>query len=106
MAVQDPLDSTVMSLLGGFPEAWVAVKARLLDERVKEPVETVSVTLTVFVVFPAITVMVPVWVVPARPPRLTLARIMPLPEPEVVLNLSQAALTLAVQVLFEVTITA
>jgi len=104
VAVQDPLDCTVMSLLDGF-EPWVAVKARSLDERVKEPVASVSVTPTVFVMFPAVTVMVPVWGVPTRPPRFTPAIIVPLPEPEVVLNLIHAALALAVQVPFEVTVT-
>lgn len=49
--------------------------------------------------------MVPVLVVPDTLPRLTLAIIVPFPEPEFVLNLIQAVLTLAVQVPFAVTVT-
>lgn len=105
VAVQDPLDCTAMVLLAGLANPWVAVKARLFDERVKEPGESVSVTPTVLVVFPAVTEMVAVLVWVETFPRSTLAIIVPLPEPEVVLSLSQAALTLAVQLLFAVTLT-
>lgn len=94
-----------MVLLAGLANPWVAVKARLFDERVREPGESVSVTATVLVVFPAVTEMVAVLVWVETFPRSTLAIIVPLPEPEVVLSLSQPALTLAVQLLFAVMLT-
>ncbi len=94
-----------MALLAGLANPWVAVKARLFDERVKEPDVSVSVTPIVLVVLPAVTEMVALLICVETFPRSTLAIIVPLPEPEVVFNLSQAALTLAVQVPFAVTFT-
>lgn len=94
-----------MVLLDGFAKPCVAVKARLFDERVKEPSESVRVTPRVLVVFPAVTERLAVLVLADTLPRSTLAMIVPLPEPEVVLNLSQGAVTPAVQLPFAVTVT-
>jgi hypothetical protein len=72
---------------------------------INEAAETVRVTLRVLVVPPLVTVMVAVFVPTEAFPRLTLAEMVPLPEPEVGLSVSQGALSLAVQFPFEVTVT-
>ena len=63
------------------------------------------VTLTVPVLPPPVTVMVPVFVPTDALPRLILAVMEPLPVPEVGLRVSQAVLLLAVQLPFDVTVT-
>jgi hypothetical protein len=82
----------------------VAVKARLPGDMVNEVAETVKVTLTFFTVPPPVTVIVAVCVPTETPPRLMLAERVPFPDPEVGLSVSQAALSLAVQLPFEVTV--
>ena len=63
------------------------------------------VTLTVPVLPPPVTVMVPVFVPTDALPRLILAVMVLLPVPEVGLRVSQAVLLLAVQLPFDVTVT-
>jgi hypothetical protein len=78
---------------------------RLLGDTVSEAAETVRVTATVLVVPPPVTVMVALFVPTAALARLMLAAMVPFPEPEVGLKVSQAALSLAVQLPFDVTVT-
>jgi hypothetical protein len=82
----------------------VAVKLRLVWFTVSDAAETVSVTLTVLVVSPPVTVMVALLVPTAALSRLTFAAMVPFPEPEVGLTVSQDVLLLAVQLPFDVTV--
>jgi hypothetical protein len=81
------------------------VNVRLLGDTVSEAAETVRVTLTVLVVPPPVTVIVALFVPTTALPRLTLAVMVASPEPDVGLMESQAALSLAVQLPFDVTVT-
>lgn len=76
----------------------------MLGDTVSGAAETARVTLTVLVVPPPVTVMVALFVPVAALPRLTLAVIVPLPEPEVGLRVSHEVLLLAVQLPFDVTV--
>lgn len=105
VTVHAPFELMVRFFGAGSAESWVAVKERLFDERVKEPVDSIRVTPTVLVVLPAVTEMAAVLVFADISARSTFATIVPLPVPEVLFNLSQAALTLAVQLPFAVTVT-
>jgi hypothetical protein len=91
--------------LPGFAAPCVAVNERLVGETVSEAADTVSVTLTVLVVPPALTVIVALFVPTAALLRLTLAVRVPSPEPEVGLKVSHDALLPAVQLPLEVTVT-
>lgn len=71
---------------------------------VNEAAETVRVTLTVFAVPPLVTVMAAVCVPTGTPARLILTEMVPFPDPEVGLSVSQPALSLAVQLPFELTV--
>jgi hypothetical protein len=66
---------------------------------------TVSVTLTVLVVPPPVTVIVAVLDPTEALDKITLAVMLPLPVPDDGLRVSQTALSLAVQLPFEVTAT-
>ena len=72
---------------------------------VKEGAETVSVTVTVLVVPPPITVIVALLVPTTAVAKFTLVATVPLPDPEVGLIVSHALLLLAVHVPFEVMVT-
>ena len=80
------------------------MKVRLAGDMVNEAAETVRATLTFLTVPPPVTVMVAVCVPTKTPPRLILAEMVPFPDPEVGFSVSQAALSLAVQLPFELTI--
>lgn len=71
---------------------------------VNEAAETVRVTLTFLIVLPPVTVMAAVCVPTGTPPRLMLAEMVPFPDPEVGLSVSQPALSFAVQLPFEFTV--
>lgn len=77
---------------------------RLPGDMVNEAAETVRVTVTFLTAPPPVTVMAAVCVPTGTPPRLMLAETVPFPDPEVGLSVSQLALSLAVQVPFEVTV--
>jgi hypothetical protein len=81
------------------------VKERLLGDTVNEAAVTVRVTLTVLVVPPLVTVIVPLLVPTDALPRLMLVVMDPLPEPDVGLRVSHPLLLLAVQLPFDVTVT-
>lgn len=104
LAVHVPVASNVMVWDNGLAAPCVAVKARFPGVTVNEGAATVRVTWTVLVVPPAVTVIAAVFVPTEALSGLTLAEMVPLPEPEVGFNVSQAALSLAVQFPFEVTI--
>jgi hypothetical protein len=72
---------------------------------VNDAAETVRGTVTVLVAPPPVTVMVALFVPTAALPRLMLAVMAPLPDPDVGLRLSHDALLLAVQFPFDVTVT-
>jgi hypothetical protein len=78
---------------------------RLLGDTVKDAAVTVRVTLTVLVVLPPVTVIVPVFVPTDALLRLMLAVMGPFPDPDVGLSVSHEVLLLAVQLPFDVTVT-
>jgi len=78
---------------------------RLLGDKVNEAAETVSVTPTVLVVLPAVTVIVPLLLPTDALLRLTLAVTVRFPDPDVGLRVSHETLLLAVQLPFDVTVT-
>ncbi len=78
---------------------------RLLGNKVNEAAVTVRVTLTVLVVPPPLTVMVPLLLPTDALLRLTLAVTVRFPDPDVGLRVSHETLLLAVQLPFDVTVT-
>ena len=104
VAVQVPLEVTVMDWSAGGVPPCVAVKVRLVGDRLRVAAETVKVTLTVLVVVPLVTVMVPVLVPTVALLRLTLAVRVPFPDPDGGLTVNHALLPLAVQVPLDVTV--
>ena len=76
----------------------------MVGDRLKEAAVTVKVTLTVLVVFPLVTVMVPVLVPTGAVLRLTLAVRVPFPDPDAGLTVNHALLLLAVQLPSDVTV--
>ncbi len=83
LAVHVWLELTETVWLAGFAAPCVAVKERLLGDRVTEAAVTVRVTLTVLVVPPAVTVIVPLLLPTDALLRLMLAVIVPFPDPDV-----------------------
>ncbi len=71
---------------------------------VNEAAETIRVTLTFLTVPPPVTMMAAVCVPTGTSPRLMLAEMVPFPDPEVGLSVSQLALSLAVQLPVELTV--
>lgn len=105
LTVHVPFELTVTVWFVGFAAPCVAVKERLLGDTVNEAAETVRVTLTVLVVLPLVTAIVPLLVPTDALLRLMLAVIVPFPDPDVELRVSHEALLLAVQLPFDVTVT-
>src|SRR5512147_1077316 len=83
LAVQVPLEVTVMDWSAGLAPPCVAVNVRLLGDRLNEAAVTVKVTPTVLVVLPLVTVRVAVLVPTAAVLILTLAMMVPFPDPDV-----------------------
>ncbi|OQW31273.1 MAG: hypothetical protein A4E20_14805 [Nitrospira sp. SG-bin2] len=105
LAVHVWLELTETVWLAGFAAPCVAVKERLLGDRVTEAAVTVRVTLTVLVVPPPITVIVPLLLPTDALLRLTFAVTVRFPDPDVGLRVSHETLLLAVQLPFDVTVT-
>lgn len=105
LAVHVWLEPTETVWLAGFAAPCVAVKERLLGDRVTKAAVTVRVTLTVLVVPPPVTVIVPLLLPADALLRLMLAVTVPLPDPDVGLRVSHEVLLLAVQFPFDVTAT-
>ena len=105
LAVHVWLEVTLTVWFVGFAAPCVAVKERLLGDAVNEAAVTVRATLTVLVVPPPVTVIVPVLVPVDALPRLMLAVIVLFPDPDVRLRVSHEVLLLAVQLPFDVTVT-
>jgi hypothetical protein len=105
LAVQVPLEVTVMDWSAGLAPPCVVVNVRLLGDRVKEAAVTVKVIPTVLVVLPLVTVRVAVLVPTAALLIFTLAVMVPFPEPDVGLTVNHVLLLLAVQVPSDVTVT-
>lgn len=105
LAVHVPVELSVMVWGDGFAPPCVAVKVRFPGATVNEAAVTVRVTSTALVVPPAVTVMVALFVPTDALSRLTCAEMVPLPDPEVGLKVSQVALSVAVQFPFEVIVT-
>lgn len=77
-----------------------------MGDAVNEAADTVSVTEIVLVSPPLVTVIVALFVPTAADDKATLAATEPLPLPDDGLRVSQVALLLAVQLPFELTVTA
>jgi hypothetical protein len=105
LTVHVPFELTVTVWFVGFAAPCVAVKERLVGDTVNEAAETVRVTLTVLVVPPPVTVIVPLLLPTDALLRLMLAVTVRFPDPDVGLRVSHEVLLLAVQLPFDVTVT-
>lgn len=106
LALHAPLELMAMVWAEGFAAPCVAVYVTLLGETVKEVAVTVSVTDIVLVTPPLVTVIVAVFVPTTADDRVTFAATDPLPLPDDGLRVSQVALLPAVQLPFELIVTA